>query len=508
MSTIHREEFSASPVLQTLEQSNFNRNHLKAVVVSGVGFLADMYDLFSINIILPMIGFVYFSGNKNTIPTDLNSLLTAAATVGAILGQLVFGFLSDRLGRKRMYGIELLIVFVATLGACLASNTGGGVSIIAVLGFWRVVQGVGIGAATISAEFSNRTRRGAMLAAVFSMQGVGILLSSFIGIIFLQIFKGAIEQDVNAMDHVWRIITVFGVVPAAFALYYRLTIPESPRYTLKVLKDSETAERDVAKFFHSGSKPSDASNNATAPVARHASAQPAFKPTWRKFRAYFGQSKNAKILIGTSLSWFLIDIAVYGLGLNNSLIIQAIGFAPSNAEPFQKVWLILLGNLIVSLLGNVPGYFIAIPLVEIVGRRRLQLVSFAVLTVVYIVLAVAYNQILQTSVALFMVIYTLGQFFIQCGPNSTTFIIPVEVFPTQWRSTGHGISAAAGKLGAAIASYGFGRLAQPSFLGVEGTLGILAGVMFCGTLVTYFLVPETKGLVLPEDVGDEHNEDI
>jgi len=70
------------------------------------------------------------------------------------------------------------------------------------------------------------------------------------------------------------------------------------------------------------------------------------------------------------------------------------------------------------------------------------------------------------------------------------------VFPTRWRSTGHGISAAAGKMGALVASYGFVPVSNK--IGVDATLGVLAGVMFLGLIFTYFFIPETRSLSLEE----------
>ena len=76
--------------------------------------------------------------------------------------------------------------------------------------------------------------------------------------------------------------------------------------------------------------------------------------------------------------------------------------------------------------------------------------GFFILTILFIILGVAYEQIKHTSIILFIAIFTLMQFFLNFGPNATTFVIPGEVFPTQYRSTAHGISAAMGKLGAII----------------------------------------------------------
>ena len=96
--------------------------------------------------------------------------------------------------------------------------------------------------------------------------------------------------------------------------------------------------------------------------------------------------------------------------------------------------------------------------------------------------------------------YCIGLFFFNFGPNTTTFVIPGEVFPTRYRSTGHGFAAASGKLGAILASYAFTPISKNAN-GIQIILGIFSAFMFMGTLCTYFL-PETKGKTL-EDLANE-----
>jgi len=81
------------------------------------------------------------------------------------------------------------------------------------------------------------------------------------------------------------------------------------------------------------------------------------------------------------------------------------------------------------------------------------------------------------------------------GPNSTTFLLPVEVFPTRVRATAHGIAAASGKLGAIVTAFAFGELSDR--IGLRGVLGFLAGVMALCAAAT-LLIPETKGKSLDE----------
>jgi PHS family inorganic phosphate transporter-like MFS transporter len=96
------------------------------------------------------------------------------------------------------------------------------------------------------------------------------------------------------------------------------------------------------------------------------------------------------------------------------------------------------------------------------------------------------------------------QFFQNFGPNATTFVIPGEVFPTRYRSTAHGISAAAGKLGAIISSAGLFQLKDIGGKNAQvPTLLIIFSVFMVVGLIFTFLLPETKGKTLEQLSNDE-----
>ncbi|KAG0290055.1 Inorganic phosphate transporter pho84, partial [Linnemannia gamsii] len=220
----------------------------------------------------------------------------------------------------------------------------------------------------------------------------------------------------------------------------------------------------------------------------------------RAFIEYFSRWENLKVLIGTSSTWFLLDIAFYGVSLNQSYVLNAMGFV-GNGEVYDNLWRTTLGNLTVSLLGFVPGYWFTVFLIEKMGRKKIQFMGFAMLTVLFLILSLAFHK-LKAIVPLFVAVFTLAQFFFNFGPNTTTFVVPGEVFPTRVRATAHGISAASGKLGAILATFLFNKVAEiggkpgeHAFL--PQLLGIFAGVMFLGFLAT-FLIPETKGMSLEE----------
>ncbi|CAO0791038.1 unnamed protein product [Mucor circinelloides] len=487
--------------LEEIDNAKFGWFHIRACIVSGIGFFTDAYDIFAINLVSTMIGFVYFSENNNKTPYNVDTAIKVSCSVGTVVGQLAFGYLADRVGRKRMYGIELMIIIVGTIGQALAGN-GPAASFWGIITFWRIIVGIGIGgdyplSSVITSEFATTKRRGAMMAAVFAMQGIGQLSAGLVGLICTAAFQSAIKADQTKLDFVWRLVIGLGAIPGVCALYYRLTIPETPRFTIDVEQKVEKGIRDAKAFIERGASAGDYTDNIA--IARISTSP---KASWSDFCRHFGQWQNGKILLGAAYSWFALDVAWYGLGLNNSIILGAIGFG-SDTDPYTAVFRTCVGNIIINLLGSVPGYWISVFTIDKLGRKTIQIMGFAMLTILFVILGFAYEKILATSQVLFIVLYTITQLFFNFGPNTTTFIVPGECFPTRYRSTAHGISAASGKVGAIIAQVGFGLLKDiggPNQW-INHLLQIFALFMLSG-LVSSFLIPETKGKSLEELSGE------
>jgi MFS transporter, PHS family, inorganic phosphate transporter len=155
-----------------------------------------------------------------------------------------------------------------------------------------------------------------MMAAVFSMQGVGQLLAAIVALVVTAASKNIFinVKDVAscdgaclvACDRAWRIIIGFGALPACFALYYRITIPETPRYTFDVAQDIEQADADIKAYMQNKG------DGYVDPLVR-ARAKKVSSPaltvpsaSWPDVSSYFKKWRNLKILIGTTLSWFFL----------------------------------------------------------------------------------------------------------------------------------------------------------------------------------------------------------
>jgi PHS family inorganic phosphate transporter-like MFS transporter len=495
----------------TLEQSRkkITARQIRTVLVSSTGFFMDAYDIFVINLVLPMLGYVYYSNQQNKVPSNIQGVLKGITNVGNLFGQITFGILGDKKGRKSIYGIELLIIILATICSAMSGSAATGIGTLGFLGFWRFVLGIGIGgdypmSATVSSEWSSEGRRGQMLALTFSMQGWGQFFGALFDIILLAIFKGAIEANSINIDYVWRILLALGLIPALCTIYSRFTLPESARYAEQVLKDAKLAEK--GKAYALGIDESNPSPTASTddvmkdhvPNERH---------HFKEFLAHFSHWSNFKVLLGTCSAWFLLDIAFYGLSLNQSIVLSAIGFAPdsSTTPPWETLWKQAIGNLIIVLLGSIPGYYVTVFTVERLGRKKIQIIGFTMEVILFTIVAVAFYPLKDRAVAAFIVLFILIQFFFQFGANATTFIIPAEVFPTRFRATAHGISAACGKAGAILAAFAFNVLVNRggpnAFL--PQTLGIFAGIQFAGLIVTILFIPESKG----KNLDDFENND-
>jgi PHS family inorganic phosphate transporter-like MFS transporter len=129
---------------------------------------------------------------------------------------------------------------------------------------------------------------------------------------------------------------------------------------------------------------------------------------------------------------------------------------------------------------------------DLVGRINQQFWGSVVVTILYAIWAGVTN---HTSTGGLVTLFTLSQLVLNMGPNTTTFLLPVEVFPTRVRGTAHGIAAASGKLSAIVTAFAFGSLTDA--IGLPGVLGFLSGIMALCAAMT-LLIPETKGRSLDE----------
>lgn len=291
-------------------------------------------------------------------------------------------------------------------------------------------------------------------------------------------------------------------------------------------------------------------------------------------------------LLGAGLSWFFLDVGFYSQSLFQKDVFLQVGFIPpaNRMSAMKESMVTARAQALIALGSTIPGYWVTVFTVDILGRKNIQIGGFIAMSSFMAAMSGAYRHLLNPNnhgdLGLsrdqpimkngWIAMYAFTFFFANWGPNSTTFIVPAELFPTSWKATGHGICAATGKAGAIVGSFGFLFAASPHMLettwsqpcvyytdfyhpsadaiaggyakygcvrknncpvgtsaatsdipslcsvcnplllsgcfnfgaGVQGALGILAAINFCGLLTT-FLIPETMGKSLEELNGEE-----
>ncbi|XP_041021185.1 probable inorganic phosphate transporter 1-9 [Juglans microcarpa x Juglans regia] len=499
----------ALKVLSALDSAKTQLYHFKAIIIAGMGLFTDAYDLFCIPPIMILIGRVYYDKevDKYRVPPGVVSTMVAIALLGTAIGQVVFGRLGDQIGRRRVYGTALLIMVVSSL-ACGFSICRKRGCVLASLGLFRFALGLGIGgdyplSAVIMSEFANKTTRGAFIAAVFSMQGFGILAASTVTMVVCAIFDRLSKVSPSAAtpdeaDIAWRLILMLGAIPAALTFYWRMMMPETARYTALVAQNVPQAARDVQKVLE-------------VPMSEITEENPVplNPPTYPLFSKQFFH-RHGRDLLACSCTWFLLDIVFYSSNLFQSQIYEHYLPNRDKVNAYKDAFAVAKFQAIVAACSTIPGYWFTVYFIDVVGRVRIQAIGFLCMALVYLAIGIPYEIHWKNNTnAGFMVLYGLTFFFANFGPNTTTFIVPAELFPAKFRTTCHGISGAAGKVGAIIGSVGFlwashkDEKSYPDAIGMTASLILLAGVCLAGMVVTLLFTRETMGRSLEENENDQ-----
>jgi PHS family inorganic phosphate transporter-like MFS transporter len=331
-----------------------------------------------------------------------------------------------------------------------------------------------------------------MIAVVFFMQSIGQLLATVVALIATARITGCegvqLEQStkiddecLRAVDRTWRFIVGFGAVPALFAIVSRLTIPESPRFTLDVIKNPTIAKSDAKRY---GEQLQQSSSTSISSVGGHLSvatqrAQSIEMEEWNgmeslgtgterskgsqqlateskttklsargDIRDYFITKGNYRNLAGTMLSWFFLDFAFFGLGINNSNTLATIWSYRTDHEVDLDMTKVFLGNgihlLVLVSVGSVIGGATTIALIEKIGPKRLQICGFAILSCLLVIIGASYKALIRDGQrAALIPLYIICHIFFNfggrysfkipnrmcmwltgvIGPNTTTFIV-------------------------------------------------------------------------------------
>ena len=444
-----------------LDEAPLSRFHTKSVVTAGMGFFTDAYDLFIIGVATTLITPLWHLSSSQT------GLVNSITLISAFLGAFIFGRLSDVIGRKKIYGLEALLMVVGALASAFAPN-------FAFLIVCRFILGIGVGgdypmSATLMTEFANRKNRGKLVGLVFAMQGLGTVAGYIIG---LALLSAHVSTDLT-----WRILLGMGALPAASVLIMRRRMPESPRYSDKVLGKSAKASADIASYSEGVVNASVDQGSQKAPKG------------YMKLREFLSNPKYLLLLLGTAGTWFVFDYAYYGNSVSAPLIIKSVLGKQGSSVLTEALAL----QLIIFTLAALPGYYLATHFMDRIGHRRLQWIGFIGMGTAFLLIGVIPN--VTTMLAPFLILFCISYFFAEFGPNTTTFVLSAEVYPTRARSTGHGISAGIAKSGAFIGVYLFPIIKTD--LGISGALRLSFGMAVVGFFLT-LLIPEPSQKSLEE----------
>jgi MFS transporter, PHS family, inorganic phosphate transporter len=452
---------SGPTVADLLNEAPTSKFHRRAVLISGMGFFTDAYDLFVIATVATLVKTQWH------LTTTQTSWVTGSAVLAAFFGALIFGRIADVIGRKTIYTVVALIMIVGAIASALAPG-------FLFLVVARFVLGLGIGgdypvSAVLMSEYANRKDRGRLVGLVFSMQALGLIVGPLVALVLL---SSGISGNVT-----WRLLLGLGALPAAAVVYLRAKMPESPRFQARVQGKADRAAEQLHDF-------ADGAIDASGAISHDGTRR-------MSLRQFLSNRRMLLLVVGTAGTWFLFDYAYYGNTLSLPSILKEV--APHATLEAKLAW--TLGIFIVFAL---PGYLLAVAKMDRIGHRRLQFIGFAVMALCFVVLAAF--PALTTTAAPFLLIFGLSYFFIEFGPNTTTFVMPSEVFPVSMRTTGHGIAAGIGKLGAFVGVFVVPQLQKQIHL--RGMLLVAGVAAILGFLLTTVL-PEPARRSLEEVSGED-----
>ncbi|MBT2614429.1 MULTISPECIES: MFS transporter [unclassified Bacillus (in: firmicutes)] len=389
----------------------------KLLGVAGLGWMFDALDVGMLSFII-----VVLKQDWN-LTSEQVGWIGSINSIGMAVGAVFFGAMADRVGRKNVFIITLLLFSIA-------SGLSAAVSTLSLFLILRFLIGMGLGgelpvASTLVSESVEASKRGRVVVLLESFWAVGWILAALISYFIIPAYG-------------WRVALLLSAVPALYALYLRLKLPDSPKYT-----ELEKKQR-----------PSVLSN---------------MKSVWKK--EYSRQTLVLWIL------WFCVVFSYYGMFLWLPSVMVLKGF--SMIQSFEYVLIMTLAQL--------PGYFSAAWLIEKMGRK------FVLIT--YLI-GTAVSAFFFGSAEGLALLIVSGMFlsFFNLGAWGALYAYTPEQYPTSVRGTGAGLAAGIGRVGGVLGPLLVGYLVAAdtpiSSIFTIFTIAILVGA------VAVAFGKETKNTVL------------
>lgn len=443
-----------------LDQSKSGRIHKDISKIASLALFLAGLGYFILTLAIPLID------KEWQLSSAVSGLLGSAALFGAIIGALMSGYLADKIGRRIILVSSISGVLVCSLLSSVAWN-------IDALITSRFLLGICLSAcypvaASYLAETMPVKKRGRKFCQAMLVNCTGAVVGITVSYIILCIFKSLFA---------WRIMLALTTIPALWALRISLRIPESPRWLI-----ANNRHIEAQNIIHQMTN----DNKQHQMHANH--HQPTYKHLFRP--------KYIKQTLLVCITWFLMDISYYGIGIFTPALMQSLHLNSGHGF-FQQIMIIskqtVFANIFIIL-----GAYTAIHLIERVGRIKLQARGFLCVTIGLLVMCASqlFNTTETGHLLCVLMGFALFNFSMNAGPDVTTYMIPAEVYPTKLRGKGHGFATACGKIGAALGIFIMPLLQNR--LGGLNTVLLIAATTFAGFLMTLYLGFETKGKSLEQ----------
>ncbi|WP_394279959.1 MFS transporter [Microbacterium sp.] len=442
---------SSDTVARRLDRLPFTRTHLRVLTGSGTGWALDAMDVGLISFVITALVAQW------ELSTQATSWIASAGFAGMAIGATLGGLLADRIGRRSVFALTLLVYGLATGASALA----GGVIALIIL---RFIVGLGLGAelpvaSTYVSEFAPARMRGRIIVILEAFWAVGWTASALIGFLVIP-----------NLDEGWRWALAIGAIPAVYAIVVRWALPESPRWLAgrgrtteadAVVRDLEQAP---ALF---GTRAVD-----EAPAPTHTA--PARALTVGQRLAGLWAPALRRRTLALWVVWFCVNFAYYGAFIWIPTLLFSQGYDLVRSFGF---------TLIITL-AQLPGYAVAAWLIEVWGRRATLSVFLAGSAVSALLFGQASEvwSILATGMALS---------FFNLGAWGALYAVTPEMYPTSLRATGAGWAAGVGRIASIVAPP-----AVPLLLGVGG-----APVVFV-VFAVFFVIAAAAAWALVDKSGE------
>lgn len=385
----------------------------KLLAIAGVGWLFDALDVGILSFVIAALAVEW-----NLTPTEMG-WIGSINSIGMAVGALAFGLMADRFGRKAVF-MWTLVIFSVASGLSAATTT------LAAFMVLRFFVGMGLGgelpvASTLVSESVAPKERGRVVVLLESFWAGGWLLAAIISYFVIPTYG-------------WRVALILTAIPAFYAIYLRISLPDSPKY-----EANKSKRQSIWKNIQS---------------------------VWKK--------EYAKSTLMLWIVWFMVVFSYYGMFLWLPSVMVMKGF--SMIQSFEYVLIMTLAQL--------PGYFTAAWIIEKVGRKfvlSLYLLGTAVSALTF---GFADTTAMLLVSGMFLSFFNLGAW-------GALYAYTPENYPTIIRGTGSGMAASVGRLGGIFGPLLVGVLTARS-IDISSIFTIFTIAIVIAIIAIIFLGKETK----------------